>query len=171
MAEATVEICESNTVGETVTHNVTNINYGSSDAPNLVTATYPITRGTNSYEKYERLHVTAMGTSTKIDNIQIWKSAGTLTLGTGGDLKVYLKTSAYTAIVYATPVTTTSTQATITVPTADPTAANLGIAGVLTGSLTAVGYSDYFCSQIQTISDAPIGAHAQLTWVFQYDEQ
>ncbi len=168
---ATVTIDESNGAGETQSADIANINYGSNDSSGLTPATYPITRGNNSYEKYIRLHVTSMGTSTKIDNIQIWKSAGTISFGTGGSLKVYLKTSAYTAVSYAAPVATVSTKATEAVPTADPGAANLGIGGVLTGNLSAAGYSDYFCSQVQTASDAPVGPHAQLTWTFQYDEQ
>lgn len=171
MAEATVEIDESNTVGETQSTNIANINYGSTDASALTPATHPITRGENSYEKFIRLHVTTLGTSTKVDNIQVWKSAGALSLGTGGSLKVYLKTAAYTAVTFATPVATASSKATEAVPTSDPGAANLGIATSLTGSLTAAGYSDYFCSQIQTAADAPIGAAAQLTWTIQYDEQ
>ena len=112
-----------------------------------------------------------MGTSTKIDNIQIWKSTGALSLGSAGDLVTYLKTSAYTEIVFATPTAATSSQATITVPTADPGSANLGIAGSLTGDLSAAGYSDYFVSQVQVDSDAGIGAHVQLQYTFQYDEQ
>ena len=68
---ATVELCESNGVGETIEHNISNMNFGSDDSPNITPATYPIVAGDNSFEKWYRLHVTAMGSSNKIDNIQI----------------------------------------------------------------------------------------------------
>jgi hypothetical protein len=164
---ATVELCESNTVAETIEHNISNINYGNADVPNLVPATYPITAGENSYIKYIRLHVTAMGGSNKIDNIQIWKSAGAYV--TGEDIQTNLETSAYTAESFATPVKTTYTHNAM--PTADPTTANLGIAGSLSGSLTAAGYSDYWKSQLQTTGSTPAGNVNQKTFTIQYDEQ
>jgi len=163
---ATVEICESNTVGETVTHNVSNLNYGSADVPNLVVATYPITVGANSYLKYDRVHVTAMGGSNVIDNIQIWKSAGAYVTGEG--IQTNLETSAYTAESFATPVQTTYTHNVM--PTADPAAANLGIAGSLTGTLTATGYSDYWKHQLQSTGSTPPGSANQKTFSIQYDE-
>lgn len=168
---ATVSISESNGAGETVTASVSNINYGSTDAVNLVPADYPITRGTYSYEKWNRYNVTDMGTSTKIDNLQVWKSAGTLSLGSSGTMKANLVTSGYTAETYSTPVNTQSTKADTTFPTSDPGTANIGISGSLTGSLTSTGYSDYIVSQIYVDTDAPVGPHAQLTITFQWDEQ
>lgn len=167
MATATVELSESNTVSETVTDGITNLNYGSTDAANLTVASYPIAVGQNSYEKYVRVHVSAMGDSNKIDNIQIWKSAGDYLAGEG--IQTNLKTSAYTAETYATPSETTYTDQVM--PTADPGAANLGIAGSLTGSLTAVGYSDYWRSQLQTTGSTPPGNANQKTFTIQYDEQ
>lgn len=167
MVVATVEICESNGAGETVTHNVSNINYGNTDAANLVAATYPIPVGSNSYIKYHRVHVTAMNDSNKIDNIQIFKSAGAYVTGEG--IQTNLKTSGYSAATYATPVTTTFTDQAM--PTADPTTANLGIGGSLTGSLTAAGYSDYWKHQAQSTSSTPPGNGNQKTFTIQYDEQ
>lgn len=164
---ATVELCESNGAGETVTHNVSNVNYGNVDAPNLVPASYPITAGENSYIKYLRIHVTAMGGSNKIDNIQIWKSAGAYVTGEG--IQTCLRTSGYVQVTYATPVKTTYTDQAM--PTADPASANLGIAGSLTGNLVAAGYSDYWKSQLQTTTSTPAGDVNQKTFTMQYDEQ
>jgi len=164
---ATVEICESNTVSETITHNVTNLNWGNSDAPNLAYASYPVTAGNNAFIKYDRLHVTAMGGSNKIDNTQIFKSAGGYVTGEG--IQTCLRTSGYTAVTYATPVTTTYTDQVM--PIADPAAANLGIAGSLAGSLTAIGYTDYWKWQTQTTGSTPPGNTAQKTFTIQYDEQ
>jgi len=167
MVEATVELCESNTGGETITHNITNMNYGDDDSPNLTPATYPIKAGENSFEKWLRLHVTAMGDSNAIDNIQIWKSAGAYVTGEG--IQTNLKTSAYTAETYAAPSKTTYTDQVM--PTADPAAANLGIAGSLSGQITAIGYSDYWRSQLQTTVSTPAGDVNQKTFTIQYDEQ
>lgn len=48
---ATVRINEANGVSETITNNISNSNFGSTDATNLVAATYPITANNYSYEK------------------------------------------------------------------------------------------------------------------------
>ncbi len=163
---ATVEICESNTVGETVTHNVGNINFGNTDAPNIVVADYPVTAGEYSYIKYIRLHLTALGGSNKIEKTRIWKSAGAYV--TGEDIQTNLKTSGYSPASYATPVKTIFSDQTL--PTADPVTANLGIAGSLTGALTAVGYSDYWKMQFQTSGSTPPGNMNTKTLTIEYDE-
>jgi len=49
MAAATIEICESNGAGQTITHNITNLNYGSVDVPNLTASVSPITVGVCSF--------------------------------------------------------------------------------------------------------------------------
>src|SRR4030095_10857026 len=58
---AVVEIDESNGSVETVTHGITNSNYGATDTVNLNASAAPITAGANSYEKAQRWHVSAMG--------------------------------------------------------------------------------------------------------------
>jgi len=169
MTSATVVIDETNGAGPTgsETANVSNLNYGNVDAPNLVAATYPIQQGSNSFDKYNRVHVTAMGTMNKIDNIHIWKSAGAYVTGEG--IQTNLRTSAYGgAVTYATPATTTFTDQVM--PVAEP-AANLGIAGSLTGSLAAAGYSDYWHHQLQTTGSTPGGNVNQKTFSIKYDEQ
>jgi hypothetical protein len=106
-----------------------------------------------------------MGGSSKIDNLQIWRTSA---LGGSALHKTNARTSSYVQKSYATPVATTSTQADQTMPTADPGAANLGIAGSLTGALTATGYSDYLIHQIQTNAGDTTGSTSTLN--LQYDE-
>lgn len=163
---ATVEICESNGAGETVTHNITDTDMGSTDAANLDPTSYPIVAGENSYEKWQRIHVTAMGGSTSIDNLKVWRTgalAGSTTHVTNARETTYGG-----AETYATPTASASSVADQTMPTSEPTGANLGIGGSLSGSLTATGYSDYLVHQLQT--DAGDTAGNTTTMNYQYDE-
>ena len=163
---ATIEICESNGAGQTISHNITNSNMGSSDAVNLVAASNPVVPGANTYEKWQRVHVTAMGGSSKINNLKVWR---TTALGGAATHKTNARTTSYGgAPTYATPVATASSIATQTMPTSEPATANLGIGGSLTGELTDVGYSDYLVHQIQT--NAADTAGASTTMHYQYDE-
>lgn len=163
---ATIEICESNGAGQTVSHNITNSNMGSADAVNLVAADYPIVPGANSYEKWQRFHVTDMGGSSSIENLKVWRVTA---LGGSAVHLTNARTTSYGgAPTYATPVATDSSIATQTMPTTEPASANLGIGGSLTGALTATGYSDYLVHQIQT--DAGDTAGASATMHYQYDE-
>lgn len=162
---ATVEICESNGAGETVSHDIANTNMGSTDAAELDPVSYPVTPGNNTYEKYQRVHVTAMGGSSAIDTLKVWRT------GALGGSAVHLtnaRETSYAQKTYATPVATTSTQATQTMPTSEPSGANLGIGGSLSGQITSAGYSDYLVHQIQT--DAGDTAGATTTMNYQYDE-
>lgn len=163
---ATVQINEFNTVGETKTANITNSNMGSTDAVNLVAADNPVVPGENSYEKYQKVEVTAMGGSSKIDNLKIWRVTA---LGGSAVHKTNARTATYGgAETFATPVATSSSKATQAMPTTEPASANLGIGGALAGSLAAAGSSDYLVHQIQT--DAGDVAGASCTMHYQYDE-
>ena len=163
---ATVEIDESNGAGETVSHNIANSNMGSTDAKELVAATYPITPGNNSYEKFQKIHVTKMGGSSKIDNLKVWR---TTALGGSATHKTNARIAGYVgAEAYHQPIATTSSDAAQAMPTSEPASANLGIGGALAGSLIAAGYSDYLLHQIQT--DAGDVAGASTTMHYQYDE-
>ncbi len=162
---ATFAIHESNGAGETTTV-ASNLNYGSTDAPNLTPADYPITAGDHSYEKWVRCYWS--GTFNKIENVQIWKSAGNYVTSEG--ISTNLTTSGYTEASYATPTSADSTVATYSMPTSDPGSANLGIGGSLSGSLTTTGYSDYWVSQLDTGTDTPPGDVNQKTFTIQYDE-
>lgn len=163
---ATVTIDESNGAGQTVTANITNSNMGSTDAANLDPVANPVSPGNNTYEKWQRFDLTALGGSSAIENLKVWRTGA---LGGSAVHVTNARTTSYGgAATYATPVATTSTVATQTMPTSTPASANLGIGGSLTGSLTAVGYSDYLVHQIQT--NAADTAGSTSTMNYQYDE-
>ena len=139
---------------------------GDSDAVNLNPVTYPVTPGENTYEKYQKIEITAMGGSSAIDNLKIWRTSA---LGGAAIHETNAREAAYGgAETFVTPTKGTSTVATETMPTSEPSGANLGIGGSLTGSLTAAGSSDYLVHQIQTnVADV---AGSTSTMNFQYDE-
>lgn len=163
---ATVEICESNGAGETVTHNITNTNMGNSDSVNLNPVSYPVTPGNRTYAKYQRLHVTNLGGSSKVDNLKIWRTGA---LGGAATHVTNARTSSYGgAATYATPVTSAIAGSDQAMPTSTPASANLGIGGALAGTLTDVGYSDYLIHQI--VTNAADIAGSTSTMSYQYDE-
>lgn len=173
---ATVEICESNGAGETVTHNVGDFDMGSVDQANLDPTANPITAGNNSFEKWLRLHVTNMGGSNAIDNLQVWLQSGTI--DTEADLKANTRTATQTGYSEATypgsPVATASGEAVYDIDEADPTEANLGIEGSLSNQITDalnIADCDYLVLQYQTASGHPPGNISQLTIRWEYDEQ
>lgn len=163
---ATIEIKEANGAGETETANITNSNMGSIDAANLDAVANPVVPGDNTYEKYQKISVTALGGSTQIDNLKVWRTGA---LGGAATHETNARETSYGgADSYVQPVATTSTQADQTMPTSEPATANLGIAGSLTGAITAVGESDYLIHQIQTnVADT---AGSTSTMNYQYDE-
>lgn len=168
MAAATVEIDESNGAGETLTHNITNSNMGSADEVNTDPVANPIAPNTRTYIKYQKIHVTNIGTSSKIDNLKVWRTGS---LGTGGTHLHYTnaRTTSYGgALSYATPVRTAVTGVDQAMPSSVPATANLGIGGSLTGSLTAAGSSDYLGHQISVDSSATAGSTSTMN--YQYDE-
>lgn len=163
---ATVEIDEANGAGETLTHNITNTNMGSTDTVNLDPVANPVVPGNNTYEKWQKIHVTGMGGSSAIDNLKIWRTSA---LGGSATHLTNARESTYGgAETYATPVATSSSVATQTMPTTEPTGANLGIAGSLSGQLTAIGSSDYLVHQVQTNGADTAGSTSTLN--YQYDE-
>lgn len=168
MSAATVEIDESNGAGGTVTHNITNSNMGSTDAVNLDPVAYPIAPAARTYIKYQKIHVTNIGTSSKIDNLKIWRTGALGVGGTHAHITNARLTSYAGALAYATPVATAVTTVDQTMPTSVPATANLGIGGSLTGSLTAAGYSDYLGHQITTDASATAGSTSTMN--YQYDE-
>lgn len=164
---ATVEIDEANGA-EVLTHSIVDSDMGNQDSATIDPVAFPITAGNRTFIKYQKIHVTAMGGSSKIDNLKVWRTG---VLGTGGVHSHYTnaRTAAYGgALVFAAPVVTAVTGVDQAMPTAVPATANLGIAGALTGSLTAVGSSDYLGHQIGT--DASATAGATTTMNYQYDE-
>lgn len=163
---ATVQIDESNGAGEDQTTNISNSNMGSSDEAELDPVANPVVPGANTYEKWQRFHVTNMGGSSQIDNLKVWRTSA---LGGSATHKTNARTSSYGgAETYATPVATTSSVAGQSMPTSEPVSANLGIGGALAGALTGTGYSDYLVHQIQTNGADTAGSTS--TMHYQYDE-
>ena len=165
---ATVEVDEENgkSSSPALTHNIASSNMGSADASNLNTVANPIAPGNNSFEKWQLIHVTDMGTSSLISNIRVWRSG---TLGANAVHVTNASVSSYRGETkYTTPTDSTSPFAIFTMPTAIPGSANLGIGGSLTGSLTKTGYSDFLVHQIQTTRSALAGSTTVMN--YQYDE-
>jgi hypothetical protein len=163
---ATVTIAESNGAGESVTASITNTNMGSTDAVNLTTATYPITPNTRSYAKYQRFCVSDLGGSTAVKTLKVWRTGA---LG-GSDTHVTnaRETSYGGAASYAQPVTSAIAGADQTMPTSEPTNANLGIGGSLTGEITTASptYSDYLIHQLVVDSASTAGASTTLNYKY-----
>ena len=163
---AIVQINEYNTSGETKTAGIANTNMGSIDAASLDPVEYPVTPGNNTFEKWQKIEVTDMGGSSRIDNLKIWRTGA---LGGAAAHDTNARESTYGGSeVFAEPVDADSTVATQAMPTTEPAGANLGIGGSLTGTLDAVGESDYLVHQIQT--DAADTAGSTSTLNYQYDE-
>jgi hypothetical protein len=163
---ATVTIAEFNTAGETETASITNTNMGSTDAVNLVAATYPIVPGENSYEKWQKIKVTNLGGSTSVGNFKVWRTGA---LGGSAAHVTNARTTSYGgAETFATPIATASTIADQTMPSSEPATSNLGVGGTLAAVLTDTGASDYLVHQIQT--DAGDTAGSSTTMNYQYDE-
>lgn len=126
-------------------------------------ATYPITvpgAGTNySYELWQKLEVTAMGGSTKVDTIRHYSSGAP---GTGLAISTSANSGTPSNPAGATPVNTNSALATTSMPTSDP-----GVA-TISGTLTTTGESGYVVSQCDVGTTATAGF--ELTFTFRYAE-
>ena len=159
---ATHQWSESNTVSETITDGIANVNFGSNDSVNLNTTTYPITRGNSSFEKYIRCKFT--DTFTEISNMKFWKSAGVLV--TGETVKAAANAT------FATPSQTANGDS--DVPTALGSALGINSAEgdptIVYGASGVSGYTGYIRLQLQTTGSTPAGAVNQKTFTFQYDE-
>lgn len=139
---------------------------GNSETPNLDPVAFPVIPGTFTYAKYQRVHLTALGGSSKIENLKIWRTGA---LGGAAVHVTNARIAAYGgAIAYVTPVKIAIATVDQTMPVATPASANLGIAGSLAGGLLAIGYSDYLVHQIQT--NAADIAGSTSTMSYQYDE-
>jgi len=143
------------------TGSISNLNFGSTDSPEPTPLDYPVTAGSNSYEKW--IAGSFGGTFTKVDNVQFWKSSGNYVTG-----EVIKWTGSETT--FATPTQNTSTVAVGSVPVSDPGTTNVTIGGSLSGSLTSVGSTDYIVLQLQTTTSTPAGAVNQKEFTLQFDE-
>jgi hypothetical protein len=182
---ATVVVSESNGAGATVTDNISNINFGSDDAPNLVAAASPIIIGQKSFWKNLRCKMTALGGSSALDNFLIYKTSGTYV--TGESIKCSCDRDAGTGfgrwfrISYQTPAETAFPTIQLDIGTVLPTTPNIGIdangtaddlnSDTVSGSLTVVDtYTQYWYLQLYTTGSTPAGAVNQKTFTIQYDE-
>lgn len=167
---ATVVISESNGATPTVTDNVANMNMGSTDAKELVASTYPITAGTNGYEKWMRIKCSDISTSQYIYNFKVWLTAA----APFGDDDMYCSctTVTYASVwPYAAAVNTNSSYATVNMTThfvAEPTLSNLGYNNSTTATMSTGKYSDYAVFQLRV--DAGSTAGDTGTFNFKYTE-
>jgi hypothetical protein len=175
---ATVVVAETNgpAAGSTETVDPANINMGSDDSAELVPATYPITAQADghAYEKWLRIYVSDIGTSSIIDNLKVWLSALGGGWKTGEGMSTCLRESSYSSKSYPTagPVETNSPDADQVMPESEPSGANLGIGGALGGQITSSpAYSDWCVLQLDVSNLTPAGSVNQKTLTFQYDEQ
>ena len=172
---ATVTISETNGAGAVVTADISNINFGSTDAANIVPGDHPITAMADghSYEKWIRLLVDSMGSASVVDNIKCWISDLGTGYVTGEGISSNLRTSGYTVASYpgGGPINTNSSVATVAVPLIEPTQGNVGIAGSLVGQIISDGsYSNYIVLQMDVTVSTPSGAVSQKVFSFSWDE-
>jgi len=160
---ATHQWSESNLVGQVVADGITNINFGSVDDHELVPATYPITRATNSFDKYIRALFT--GSWTEISAIKFWRSDVL-----GYKTEETLKASANAT--YSAPSQTSNGDSDI--PLSEGTALGInsaeGNATIVYGATGVSGYTGYVRLQLKTTVNTPSGATFQKTLCMQYDE-
>ena len=178
---ASVALSESNTAAVTVTDSISNMNFGSADVPNLVPANHPIAQNQpRSFIKYFRVLLVALGGSNNIQDLRIWKSS-TADLAAGESyISGGLTTTNAGPQPYATPTNLSDLASGFpTMPTSDPGAQNLGIAGfnnsVFKQMPTDTGgppsRSNYWAFQRKiTTGVTPNGALATHVFTIQYDE-
>jgi hypothetical protein len=155
-----LEMDESNGATETVTPNVLTLVAGSVDAASFDPATYPLTPGANSYEKWIRIHVTDLGGAAAVTGFKVWASAppaGTSVYYNGSTDQATYNAANHKQVSYSPPVTA-ATRTPEPMPTSEPASANLGIGGSLTGQLIAPGWTDYQLIQVRTTGSATVGA-------------
>lgn len=154
---ATFAYSESNTVSETITDGISNLNFGSVDSPNINVASFPIAVNSSSFEKYIRGKFS--GSFTTISNMLFWKSSGAFL--TGENVKCAANVS------FATPSATANADSTI------PTSMGAGLAiqsAAGTSTITAPGYTKYIRLQLSTTLSTPSGSVNQKVLTFQWDE-
>ena len=165
---ATFSWVESNlTAGDTGVP--TNLNLGSVNQRNLAPSTYPISAGSYSFSKW--VQGDWSGSFTRIENLKFWMSGSGSGYVTDETLNVSATTGVYAGTsVYVTPTNGADAKAVVTMPTAEPGSANVGIGGSLSGSLASAGRSDFIVVQASIGVNAPAGAVQTKTWTLQYDE-
>lgn len=173
---ATFEWDENNGAGETITHNVTQVNWKNIDDTTTAYTSSPIVAGNNSYSKYQYAHFS--GTFSQILNGLFAHTAGAL--GTGLTLKGQpAMTADGDRLAYATPAT--SALAALTFDQTSVVAIGSGRAvwfgatspsasGKAASMTTNPCYTNFLTSQLQTTGSAAAGDTATVTLTLQYDE-
>jgi len=162
---ATTRINEYNSTGAgTATNAVGRGDWLSSDAASNTDLrnTWPLTLPTGgnhtySFEKWHKLEVTAMGDATSVGTIRYYLLAA---LPTGYAGKTSASTGTPSNPTGTTPVSTQSSFATTSLPTADPAAQTI------IGTLTAAGTSGYVVSQLDVTSTATAGFEGTMRWAW-----
>lgn len=153
---------ESNGAGEAETADISNVNFGSNDSPNINTSTHPIVAGNASFEKYIRCFFT--GVWTEISNMLFWKSMGEYVTGEA------IKAAAN--VVYAQPSETPNADSDI--PITEGSALSIESAEgnpiIEYGASGVSGYTGYIRLQLRTTGATPAGAVNQKQFIFQFDE-
>jgi len=175
---ATVDIAETNgpSASSVETLDISNVNFGSDDSAELTPATYPITAQADghAFEKWLRLHISLIGTSTQLDNMKIWLSALGGGWKTDEGMSTTCRESGYVNPTYpgGGPVETDSSVAGQVMPETEPSGPNIGIGGSLAGQITGDNeYSDFGVFQLDVSASTPAGGVNQKTFTFQWDEQ
>ena len=175
---ATVVVAERNGPEASATEHidVANVNFGSNDSAEIVPASYPITAKDDGhgYEKWLRLYVQDLGGNSQVDNVKVWVSDLGGGWATGEGISCNLVTSGYSAASYPTagPIEADSAVAVNAIPESEPSGANIGISGSLSGSISATpAYTDYIVLQLDVSASTPAGSVNTKTLTFQWDEQ
>jgi len=172
---ATFEFDESNGAGETLTHNVTNVNWKNIDDTTTAYTAAPITDGNNSFEKWQFGHFS--GTYNQILSGLFAHTA--TAFGAGLTLKGQpTMTSDTTDLAYATPSTTTNASLTTDMTAVTAIASGVAVwfgatsptaAGKAASTTANPAYTNYLTTQLQT-SGAAAGDTATVTLTLQYQE-
>jgi hypothetical protein len=166
-----LEIDESNGGTETVTDGITQIVAGSLDQQSntLTPGAAPLTPGTPAYEKWLRFHFTALGGAAGISTLKVWAAAPPAEhtfQWNGHTIQATYASANHVQTTYAAAATSTTRTPEI-LPTSEPTSANVGIAGLLAGSLSAVGRSDYILLQVRPTALALAGSTIIVSFGYQ----
>lgn len=164
--------------GTTRTAARTEVNWKNIDDSTTTYSSNPITAGNNSYTKYQFGHF-----SGTFNTVSAGLYAHTATaFGTGLTLKGQPTcTSTATALVYATPSTTTNAALTTDMTSAISIGSGVAVQFTATGpensataSAASLGtnpcYTNFLATQLQTTTSAAAGDTAQVTLTLQYNE-
>ena len=164
---ASVRFNEYNGESATETQGISNLNFGSVDAPNLNPADYPIQRGDASYDKWIKLDFYG-GVFNRVSDFKFWRSDGNH--GDGPDLPAGISvvgevgTPASGDLTYTTPTQTALDLD--PVPNTEATAWSVG-----PSELVSYGKTYYIHLQLQTTTEAATGDIPPIYWEFKWTEE